>query len=365
MSANASLRTDPVPGHQPVRCLVVDDEPNLRRALLRLMRAEGLECREAENGRQALELMQEWPAALVLTDLNMPQLDGRALLSALRERHPDAAVVLITAVADVGTAVSCLAEGAMDYLTKPFHVDEVRARVRQVLERRRLVMDNRDYQSSLERRVQEQATRIEHLFFSGVQALVDALEVKDAYTLGHSLRVSACSVEIARTMGLSDDFQRQVGLGGRVHDIGKIGVREAVLWKPGALTDDEYRHIMTHTTVGWRIMSPLLGDHAASLDLVRSHHERMDGTGTPDGLVGEAIPLSARICAVADTFDAMTSARPYRPALPLERALGEIRACRGTQFDARCADAFLDAVSAGLLERVAIDAADSTGATSR
>jgi response regulator RpfG family c-di-GMP phosphodiesterase len=334
---------------------VVDDEPNLRRALLRVMRAEGLECREAENGREALNTLAEWPAELVLTDLNMPVLDGRALLSAMREYHADTAVVLITAVADVGTAVTCLAEGAMDYLTKPFNVNEVRARVRQVLERRRLVMDNREYQSSLERRVGDQAARIEQLFLSGVQALVDALEVKDAYTLGHSLRVSACSVAIARTMGLPEEFQRQVELGGRVHDIGKIGVREAVLRKPGALTDDEYRHVMTHTTVGWRIMSPLLGDHPAALDLVRSHHERMDGTGSPDGLVGEAIPLSARICAVADTFDAMTSARPYRPALPVGRALDELRACRGTQFDSQCADAFLDAVSAGLLERVTSD----------
>jgi response regulator RpfG family c-di-GMP phosphodiesterase len=328
-------------------CLIVDDEPHLRRVLVRLMQAEGFTCREAGSGVEALRQLAESPATLVLTDLHMPELDGIGLLTEARRRYPDTAVVLITAVADVSTAVNCLAVGAMDYLTKPFHLDEVRARVRQALEKRRLILENRAYQLGLEARVLEQAKRLEELFFASIQSLADALEVKDPYTAGHSMRVSRYSTLIARAMGLEDELLRQIELGGRVHDIGKIGVREAVLNKPGALTDEEYAHIMTHPVVGWRILGPLLGDMPLALDVVRSHHERFDGRGIPDGLAGGAIPLVARITAVADTFDAMTSARPYRPGLPGSAARAELVRCSGTQFDPDVVRVFVSMLDAG------------------
>jgi HD-GYP domain-containing protein (c-di-GMP phosphodiesterase class II) len=261
---------------------------------------------------------------------------------------------MISAVADVSTAVSCLAKGAMDYLTKPFHLDEVRARVRQALERRRLILENQGYQQSLEHRVALQAHRLEQLFFASIQSLVDALEVKDAYTLGHSRRVSRYSTVIARTLGLDAESQRQVELGGRVHDIGKIGVREAVLNKPGPLTDDEYRHVMTHPVVSWRILNPLLTEMPMALNIVRSHHERFDGRGLPDGLAGVGIPLEARIAAVADTFDAMTSVRPYRPGVPVPATLAEIRRCSGKQFDPQCVDAFVAVVESGGIDLSAV-----------
>jgi HD-GYP domain-containing protein (c-di-GMP phosphodiesterase class II) len=146
---------------------------------------------------------------------------------------------------------------------------------------------------------------------------------------------------------------RQIELGGRVHDIGKIGVREAVLNKPGPLTDEEYAHIMTHPVVGWRILSPLFDENPIALTVVRSHHERFDGRGIPDGLRGEDIPLEARIAAVADTFDAMTSVRPYRPGAPVAATVSELRRCSGTQLDPRCVDAFLAALEAGAIEREA------------
>ena len=331
-------------------CIVADDEAHLRRVLVRLMQGEGFTCHEAANGRIALEILGSVPTTLLLSDLHMPELDGMGLLREVRERQPDTAVIMITAVADVATAVSALSVGAMDYLTKPFHLDEVRARVRQALEKRRLILENRGYQLGLEARVAAQAHRLEALFLASIQSLADALEVKDPYTHGHSLRVSDYSAAIAKTIGLSADAVRQIEIGGHVHDIGKIGVREAVLNKPGPLTDDEYRHIMTHPVVGWRILSGLLDDVPMALNVVRWHHERFDGTGVPDGLVADAIPIEARIAAVADTFDAMTSVRPYRPGVPLPDTLAELRRCSGAQFDPVCIAAFFDALDSGTIE---------------
>ena len=334
---------------QPVdrRCLIVDDEPHLRRVLSRLMQAEGFECEEANNGREALESMRSRPVSLVLTDLHMPEVDGIELLRHINRDHPETAVMLVSAVADVRTAVECLGEGAMDYVTKPFHLDEVRARVRQALEKRRLIRENRDYQERLEERVAVQARRLEELFLASIQSLADALEVRDRYTHGHSLRVSRYSAIIARQLGMDEAFVRQVELGGRVHDIGKIGIREEVLNKEGPLTKEEYQHIMTHPVAGWRILSPLLAEHPYALAAVRNHHERWDGNGLPDGLEGEGIPFSARIVAVADTFDAMTSQRPYRPGLPVDATIAELQRCSGKQFDTRVVEVFVRALEGG------------------
>ncbi len=328
-------------------CLIVDDEPRLRQVLMHLMQHDGFTCLEAENGEQAIALMERHAVMLVLSDLRMPKLDGLALLREIRARWPDTAVVMITAVADVEVAVSCLAVGAMDYLTKPFHLEEVRARVAQAVEKRRLVLENRGYQESLKEKVAIQASRLEALFLASVQSLADALEVKDPYTRGHSDRVSHYSVVIAQEMGLGAEMLRRVELGGHVHDIGKIGVREDVLNKPATLTNDEYQHVMTHPMVGWKILAPLLGDMPEALAIVRSHHERFDGRGIPDGLAGTDIPLAARIAAAADSFDAMTSDRPYRPGLSGEEALSRIARCSGTQLDPRVVEAMMSAVDAG------------------
>ena len=335
---------------QDVTCLVVDDEPRLRQVLVHLMRTDGFRCFEAANGLEAIDLLEKQAVTLVMSDMRMPRMDGIELLKQLRAKWPDTAVVMITAVADVEVAVSCLALGAMDYLTKPFHLEEVRARVRQALEKRRLVLENRGYQQSLEQRVAAQARRIEELFLAGVQALAEALEVKDPYTRGHSVRVSAYSTTIARALDLDAPTIQQVTLGGHVHDIGKIGVREAVLNKPGKLTAEEYQHIMTHPVVGWRILSPLLGDAPIALNIVRSHHERVDGRGLPDGLKGDQIPLESRIAAVADALDAMTSGRPYRGReLTFDEALVELERNCNSQFDPRVVEATLGSAREGTL----------------
>jgi len=348
---------------RPLRCIIADDEPRLRQVLSRLMRADGFACEEAGSGVEALEALERAPAPLLLSDLRMPRMDGLELLRHVRDRHPDTAVVMITAVADVDSAVQALSLGATDYLTKPFHLEEVRARVAQALEKRRLRLENRDYQERLEERVAQQARRIEELFLAAIHSLVESLEVKDPYTRGHSDRVSRYSVAVARALELDAPLVKQVELGGHLHDIGKIGVREAVLNKPGPLTDEEYRHIMTHPMVGWQILSPLLGDAPTALRVVRWHHERYDGRGIPDGLAGEEIPLEARIAAVADSFDAMTSSRPYRPGrrMSVAAALEELRRHRGTQYDPRVLDVFLALVSEGKVD-VAADSGRLTPA---
>jgi response regulator RpfG family c-di-GMP phosphodiesterase len=361
---NGALRSDvdtaTPAGQSPPRCLVVDDEPHLRKLLVRLMREEGFSCEEAENGRVAQEALHRQPATVVLTDLHMPEVDGIALLRHIRATYPETVVILITAVSDVETAVACLSEGAMDYLPKPFHPEEVRARVRQALEKRRLVLENREYHERLEEKVAVQAQRIEDIFLASIHSLADALELRDTYTHGHSIRVSRYSALIAKELGMPDEFIRQVELGGRVHDIGKIGVREQVLHKSSPLTEEEYRHVMEHPITGWRTLQPLLRDHAIALNVVRNHHERWDGNGLPDRLRGEDIPLEARIAAVADTFDAMTSHRPYRPQLPIAITVDELIRLRGTQFDTRPVDAFVSVVSRGDLH--ALSEPDPVGA---
>ncbi|MEP7065436.1 MAG: HD domain-containing phosphohydrolase [Gemmatimonadota bacterium] len=324
------------------RCLVVDDEPRLRQALVRLMRGDGFICLEAGSGVEALAILDKERVALVLSDMRMPLMDGQELLRNLRIRYPDIAVVMITAVAEVEVAVACLSLGAMDYITKPFVFEEVRARVAQALEKRRLLADNRDYQERLEVRVKAQAERLETLFLASIQSLADALELKDPYTRGHSVRVSQYGVAIARAMNLSTTLTAQIELGGHLHDVGKIGVREEVLKKAGPLTNEEYEHIMTHPVLGWQILQPLLGENPVALNIVRAHHERMDGKGIPDKLVGEEIPPEARIIAVADAFDAMMSKRPYRNGLTFTEAMAELRRVAGTQFDVKVVDAFFE-----------------------
>ena len=330
----------------PIYCVIADDEPRLRQVLVRLMTGDGFTCLEAGDGMEALEQLDKAPAALLLSDLRMPRMDGIELLRQAKSKYPDLAVILITAVADVELALSCLANGAMDYLTKPFHLEEVLARVGQAMEKRRLILENRSYQAGLERLVATQARKLEELFLAGVQALVQALEVKDQYTRGHSIRVSQYSSLLAQEIGLSEPMVRQIELGGQVHDIGKIGVREAVLNKEGPLTDEEYQHIMTHPVLGWQILSPLLGDEPVALNVVRSHHERFDGRGIPDRLARTDIPLESRIAGLADAFDAMTSGRAYRRGrfMSADDAIAEITRCSGTQFDPELAEAFITVI---------------------
>src|SRR5256886_1809961 len=313
-----------MPQPNAVKCLVVDDEPRLRRVLVRLLEGEGFTCAEAGSGTEAVQWLPREQVPLVISDLRMPQMDGVGLLREIIAKWPDTAVIVVTAVAEVESAVACLQLGALDYVAKPFHLDEVRARVTQALDKRHLKMELEDYRHNLEQRVQEQARRIEELSLERLQALVHFLEEKDPYTRGHSVRVANYSTRIAREMGLPRSVIEVITLGAELHDIGKIGVSEQVLHKEGKLSDSEYRHIMEHPAIGARILAPLMRDVPAALAIVRSHHERLDGRGVPDGLAGGQIPPGGRGGTMARSLAAPTSVRPYRPALSVQKALPEV-----------------------------------------
>lgn len=322
-------------------CLIVDDEPSVRRSLARMLRAQGFDCFEACSGVEGLNVLDQiGEIPLIISDMRMPELDGMGFLEAVRQRYPDSSVIMLSGISETTTAVDCLHLGAADFLLKPISLAELQARVVRALEKRALVLQNRFYQEHLERQVQEQAQRIQELFLQGIQMLARALEAKDAYTRGHSIRVSRYAVATAARLGFDGPGLDGIRLGGELHDIGKIGTREAVLHKPGSLTADEFRQIAEHPALGERMLAPLAHESPDVLRIVRSHHERLDGRGFPDGLRGESIPIEARIVAVADAFDAMTTRRPYRDARPADDALCELQRVAGTQLDPRAVEAF-------------------------
>jgi putative nucleotidyltransferase with HDIG domain len=343
------MQVDILPEHSESRvlaprCLVVDDDAAVRRSIARVTEALGLAPLQAANGNEALALLSvEGEVPLIISDVNMPGLSGLGLLEEVHRRYPDTAVLMLSGVSDVKTAVACLDKGALDYIAKPAVLEEVRARVAKALEKRDLILQKRFYQENLELRVRAQASRIKELFLQGVQTLAHALEAKDAYTSGHSMRVSRYAVATAVRLGITGERLEEVRLGAELHDIGKIGTREAVLNKPGPLTDEEFAHITEHTTLGERILAPLARENPTVLQIVRNHHERLDGRGFPDRLEGDLIPVEARIVCVVDAFDAMTTNRAYRPSRTPDAAFEELNRCAGSHFDPQVVRAFQSA----------------------
>lgn len=320
--------------------LIVDDEAIIRKLLLNKLSREGYVCQEAGNAAEAVEKLNIAPAALALLDVKMPGGLGTELLLEIKTSYPDTAVIMVTAITDVSLAIQCMKEGAYDYITKPFNLDEVVINVSRALEKRRLELENREYHQHLEQRVQEQAQRIRTSFLNAVTSLAYALEAKDKYTSGHSQRVSEMAVMIAKELGIPREGIDKIRLAGLIHDIGKMGVKESILNKPGELSKEEFEHIKRHPEIGERILGPIVDDEEI-LKMVRHHHERYDGSGYPDGLVGERIPLGARILAVCDAYDAITSKRPYRAANDNEIACVDIEEGKNTQFDPRLIDILL------------------------
>ncbi|MHB9111423.1 MAG: response regulator [Thermoleophilia bacterium] len=322
------------------RILVVDDEATIREILQRTLESEGYQCGTASDAVEAMTLMDGCAMDLVLSDIMMPGKSGVELLQEIREKCPDTAVIMVTAVADTQTAINAMKQGASDYVTKPFNLVEVMLSVDRALEKKSLLLANRDYQMKLEDKVEQQTEEIRKTFLGAVQALAEALEAKDPYTNGHSMRVTELAVTLARESGLSDEDQNRIRLAGLVHDIGKIGVPEVILHKPDRLTEQEYDFIREHPTIGERILKPVIRDPEV-LAIVLHHHERFSGGGYPEGLVGEDIPIGSRLMCVADAYDAMTSCRPYRSALRPDKARSQLLANRGSQFDPEVVDLFM------------------------
>ena len=246
---------------------------------------------------------------------------------------------MATAVAEASIAIECMKQGADDYICKPFNLDEVALSVERALEKRRLQLKIAEYRQHLEQKVEEQTGEIRKLFLGAIEALVFALEAKDKYTGGHSRRVTDIAVAIGSVLGLSEGDMEDLRWGSLLHDVGKIAVDQLIQNKQGRLTREEYEHIMIHAHVGAGIVKPVVNENV--VEIIEHHHDHYDGSGLHQTAVGEDIPLGARILAVADAFDAMTSDRPYRPAMSTNEALLEIKRCAGTQFDPVIASAFL------------------------
>jgi len=320
--------------------LIVDDEASIRKLLHHKLSSEGYQCQQAGNAEQALDKLKNNLISLVVLDINVPGESGIELLPEIKAVYPDTAVVMATAASDIDVAIQCMRQDAYDYITKPFNLDDVVLSLGRALEKRRLELENREYQQHLEDKIAEQTGRIRASFLNAIRALAYALEAKDKYTSGHSQRVADISTAIAKEVGLSGESVDRIVLVGLVHDIGKIGVTESVLNKSELLTNDEFQHVKKHPGIGERILAPVADDEDI-LKLVRNHHERYDGSGYPDGLKSGQIPLGARILAIANAYEAMTSERPYRKAMNDKAASAEIERGNGTQFDPGIADAFL------------------------
>jgi len=340
--------------------LVVDDEPLIREIIIRKLSEFGYIATPVENAFEALNKMREKSYPLVLSDIMMPGMDGIELLKRLRSLYPDTAVVMITAVSNVNIAIEALREGAYDYLIKPFNFEEVVLSVKNAFEKRDLILENRLYQKHLEALVENQTSEIRQLLSreqersselskaleeiqithdATIDALSAALDYRDNETEGHSQRVVRYSLEIGKVLGLERRNLEVLARGTLLHDIGKIGVPDSILWKPGKLTDEEWVEMRKHVEYGFKMLKSIHFLRDAAL-IVQHHHERYDGSGYPDRMSGDNIIIGARIFAIADTYDAMTTDRPYRKALTDRDAREEIKRCNGTQFDPKITEAF-------------------------
>ncbi len=350
---------EPATDGQPL-VLVVDDDRSVREVLCAVLREEGYRVRQADCAEAALEaLRSESDLPLVLSDMKMPDHDGMWLLDRIFERHPDAAVVMLTGYGDTESAVECLKRGAADYLLKPPRVTELVRAVERAHSKRKLSLARTRYHEGLARLVREKTAElsaallgIETAYSSTLAALVQALDAREHETSHHSQRVVKYTLGIADRMpgavGSSEDLA-QIARGALLHDIGKIGVPDSILLKAGPLTATEWIEMRRHPETGWQILQAIEFLRAPA-EVVLSHQERWDGSGYPRKLSREQIPLGARIFAIADTLDAITSDRPYRRAASFPEARAEIARCAGTQFDPACVEAFLQLSDSDLFE---------------
>jgi putative two-component system response regulator len=311
---------------------MVDDEPSALDVLVRAAKAFRFECQAAASAEQALDLLQKQLTPLVVTDLRMPGRGGLWLVQEVQKRWPEVAVIVVTAGVEDAALEGCLQSGVQHYLLKPVRLDEFQHALQSTWHAQVLQHERQRYQHLLERTVSRQTQKLKQTFLSAIDSLVRTLEARDAYTSGHSMRVRSYALKLARELQLDGWMKKRLSLAAKLHDIGKVGLPEAILNKPAGLSAAEFAVVREHPVLGERILSPIIRDTAV-LAAIRGHHERFDGTGYPDALCGERIPLLARVLAVADCFDALTSARAYRAAVPAVAALDILAHEASSHFD--------------------------------
>jgi putative two-component system response regulator len=335
------------------RILIVDDGVIIREILERKLVNLGYACESCESYREALALLANKQFDLLLADVSVPGANGQDILKEALRVSPNLAVILLTSVVDIEMAVDSLKEGAYDYITKPFSIEEVSISVSRALEKRRLLLENQNYQRTLEERVasrtrqlQEALGVLEHTYHSTLVALSKALDSRDAGSDGHSLRVTVYATRLARQLSMSESEIKTIEQGVLLHDIGKIGIPDALLRKPGQLTPEEFVLMQKHPEIGCRILSSIKFLKGAA-QLVLHHHEQYDGNGYPQRLKGDAIYPGARIFAIADALDDLTANCPFQAAVSFETAIGKIEEMSGAQLDPNYVREFLKIPAAG------------------
>jgi response regulator RpfG family c-di-GMP phosphodiesterase len=332
------------------RVLIIDDDPQVRDILHEIFLASGYKCELANDGKDGIDTFTVTRPPLTVTDVKMPRMDGMAFLKAARAVDPEAAVIVLTGVGDLKVAIDALKRGAHDFIVKPVNLDELLIAADRALERRQLLVERKEYHALLEQRIDAATRDLQDTYRSTLEALGSALDTRDVGTEAHSRRVRGYSMTLARRHGVPARDMRDLEHGVLLHDIGKIGIPDHILLKQGPLTPEEWKVMRTHPEIGKRVIDriPFL---KGAVPIVYHHHERWDGTGYPEQLAGEAIPLGARIFAVADALDAMTFDRPYSKAMPFEKAAQEIQRCAGTHFDPVVVQSFLT-IPLGVFEEI-------------
>jgi len=318
---------------------VVDDEAGIARLLCGKLASNGHDCRGCHSGFEALDLVSSESFDAVISDLRMPGMDGLDLLRSVRGKHPHMGFIMATGAGDIRSGVQAMKDGADDYLQKPLDFDTLTVTLNRVLKQKKLEVEVENYRANLEKIVEERTKqlmvatrRIELSYDDTLEALAAALDLRDNETAGHSRRVMAYSMEIARAMGCDHDHLKTIARAALLHDIGKIGIPDSILLQSDPLTDQQSLVMETHVRIGYELLSRV-AFLAGPAEIVLTHHERFDGTGYPQGLQTTEIPLGARIFAVADALDAITSDRPYRRAQSYAAAREEISRWSGRQFD--------------------------------
>jgi putative two-component system response regulator len=321
------------------RVLLVDDEATTRRAVAGFLRGRGYDVRECESGPAALALLQQERFVVLLCEVRMPEMSGLEVVPRALGVDPDLAALMLTAVNEAGAATAALTRGALDYLVKPIAFTDLHRAVERAIHRRQLEIDRRNVERHLREEVMVRARELKreqaalHGLTIGIaETLINAMEAKDVYLRGHSRRVGEQAASVAEEMRLDADLVENVRLAGRLHDIGKIGIREDILNKPGTLTPEEYAHVQEHVRIGMAILAPLR-HMPVTLEFIHDHHEHFDGSGYPRGRAGVEISIGGRILAACDAFDAMTSRRAYREAFDEQTTIGRLEADVGRLLD--------------------------------